>query len=73
MYIPVPATIHAMMAPSGPVAFAKVRGSEKIPAPIIDPTTIEVKAKRENFCVDPDVIVTPPSLNARVSLVPKFC
>ena len=36
-----PAAInHAMIAPNGPVAFPKVRGSEKMPEPTIDPTTI---------------------------------
>jgi hypothetical protein len=50
MYMPVPATSQAITAPNGPVAVAKVRGSEKIPAPIIPPTTIVVKANKENFC-----------------------
>ena len=30
--------IQAMSAPSGPVAFAKVRGSEKMPAPTLPPS-----------------------------------
>ena len=45
-----------MIAPNGPVALAKVRGSEKIPAPTIPPTTIVVNAKRESFCVVSDAI-----------------
>jgi hypothetical protein len=56
MYMPVPAMSHAMTAPIGPVAVAKVRGREKIPAPTIPPTTIVVNAKRESFCVVPDAI-----------------
>ena len=50
MYMPVPAMIQAMTAPSGPVAFAKVRGSEKMPAPTMPPTTIAVSAMRDIFC-----------------------
>jgi hypothetical protein len=48
-----PAAInHAMIAPNGPVAFPKVRGSEKMPEPTIDPTTIPVSANSDNFCTD---------------------
>jgi len=36
---------------SAPVAPAKVRGREKMPAPTIPPTTIIVSANRESFCV----------------------
>ena len=49
--MPVPAISQAMMAPIGPVAPAKVRGSEKIPAPTIPPTTIIVSANRESLWV----------------------
>src|SRR5262245_32434943 len=49
MYMPPPAMHQAMMAPNGPVARPNVRGSEKIPAPTIEPTTIAVKANRENL------------------------
>src|SRR6185437_15556555 len=42
MYMPPPAMTHAMMAPNGPVAAPKVLGKEKMPAPIIEPTTIAV-------------------------------
>ena len=46
-----PAAMHqAIIAPNGPVAFPKVRGSEKMPAPIIDPTTIAVKENNGIFC-----------------------
>jgi hypothetical protein len=34
------------------VAFPKVRGSEKMPEPTIDPTTIPVSANSDNFCTD---------------------
>ncbi|WP_216289966.1 hypothetical protein [Roseobacter denitrificans] len=44
MYIPVPAIIHAMIAPKGPVADPKRAGRLKIPAPTIEPTTIAVSA-----------------------------
>ena len=40
-----------MIAPNGPVAPAKVRGSEKMPAPTMPPTTIMVSAKSDSFCV----------------------
>ena len=49
MYMPVPAMHQAMMAPNGPVAAPKVRGSENMPAPTIEPTTIAVNAGRESF------------------------
>src|SRR5262245_7107848 len=50
--MPPAAIIHAMIAPKGPVAAANVRGSEKIPAPTIDPTTIAVNVGRENVCFE---------------------
>ncbi len=60
MYMPVPAMSQAITAPSGPVALAKVRGSEKIPAPTMPPTTIAVKPQRDIFCsvaiVSPKII-----------------
>src|SRR5579864_2015287 len=47
-----PAAIHhAMMATNGPVAIPKVRGSEKMPEPTMDPTTIAVSANSESFWV----------------------
>ena len=39
-----------------PVAAAKVRGSENIPAPTMEPTTIAVSANKESFCAGCDVI-----------------
>jgi hypothetical protein len=42
--------LHAIIAPKGPVACPKVRGSEKIPAPIMDPTTIAVSVSNVNCC-----------------------
>jgi len=42
--------IQAMIAPIGPVAPAKVLGSEKMPAPTMLPTTIAVNANRDIFC-----------------------
>jgi hypothetical protein len=50
--MPAPAIIHAMAAPTGPVAFANVRGNEKMPAPIMPPTTMAVSCKRLIFCTD---------------------
>ena len=47
---------QATMAPNGPVAAPKVRGSEKIPAPTIEPTTMAVSANRESFCTDADAM-----------------
>ena len=49
MYMPLPAMSQAMTAPRGPVACAKVLGSEKMPAPIIPPTTMAVSAIRDIF------------------------
>jgi hypothetical protein len=46
-----------MTAPTGPVAWAKVRGSENIPAPIIDPTTMEASAANERDRGFSDVMV----------------
>ena len=58
MYMPVPAISHAMTAPNGPVAPAKVRGSEKMPAPTIPPTTIAVNCSRDIFSSDEDITGT---------------
>src|SRR6185503_14049680 len=52
MYMPVPATNQAMMAPNGPVAVANLPGRLKMPAPTIEPTTIPVNAKGDSFCSD---------------------
>ncbi|BAB52971.1 msr6734 [Mesorhizobium japonicum MAFF 303099] len=52
MYMPVPAIHQAMMAPNGPVAVANLPGRLKMPAPIIDPTTIPIKANKDSFCSD---------------------
>ena len=62
MYMPVPAMIQAMTAPNGPVALAKVRGSEKMPAPTMPPTTIAVRANSESFCVCSGAIESPPRM-----------
>jgi len=40
------------MAPNGPVAIPNVRGSEKVPGPTMEPTTIAVSANNESFWVD---------------------
>src|SRR6516225_10775852 len=47
--IPVPAITQAISAPKTPLARAKLRGSEKIPAPTIDPTTIAISVVSGNF------------------------
>ncbi len=49
MSVPVPAMSHAVSAPATPVAWAKVLGSEKTPAPTIDPTTIADIVKMPSF------------------------
>ncbi|CQR24850.1 Uncharacterised protein [Yersinia enterocolitica] len=41
-----------MSAPNPPVARPKVAGNENIPAPIIDPTTNEVRAGKDNLFAD---------------------
>ena len=56
--MPPAAMIQAMMAPNGPVALPKVRGSEKIPAPTMDPTTMAVRVQTENFCCADDAMPT---------------
>lgn len=44
--MPVPAIAQAISAPATPVSCAKRDGSEKTPAPTIDPTTIVVRVSR---------------------------
>src|SRR6516162_3149606 len=51
VYMPPAAISHAMIAPKTPVAVPKARGSDQMPAPTIEPTTIMVSANSENFCV----------------------
>ena len=70
MYMPVPAMIQAMIAPSGPVAPAKVLGSEKIPAPTMLPTTIAVSATRVTL---PSVAVMVVPLPAVVAAKLACC
>jgi hypothetical protein len=50
MSMPPPAIAQAISAPNGPVAAPNRPGSEKVPAPTIEPTTMAVRVKRENFC-----------------------
>ncbi|MEY9255871.1 hypothetical protein ABH989_002646 [Bradyrhizobium ottawaense] len=40
------------MAPNGPVAMPNVRGSEKMPEPTMEPTTMAVRANSESFWID---------------------
>jgi hypothetical protein len=59
MSMPVPATTQAISAPATPVSWAKRRGSEKTPAPTIDPTTIPVIVIRVSLCAaDVSVLVS---------------
>jgi hypothetical protein len=55
--MPMPATHQAMIAPSGPVARAKLRGREKMPAPTMEPTTIAVSAGNDSFVSAWDAMV----------------
>ncbi len=57
--MPTPAMAQAIKAPNTPVTRPKVWGSEKMPAPTIEPTTIAVNTGRENFCVGDKVILFP--------------
>src|SRR5262245_6217629 len=50
MSMPAPAIAQAISAPNGPVAAPNRPGREKMPAPTIEPTTMAVKVRRENFC-----------------------
>src|SRR5262249_44339116 len=50
--MPPPATAQAISAPNTPVALPNRRGSMKMPDPIIDPTTMAVRAGRAIFWVD---------------------
>ncbi|BFU42010.1 hypothetical protein KRMM14A1004_02470 [Krasilnikovia sp. MM14-A1004] len=47
--MPVPAMTQAMSAPMTPVSCANRRGSEKTPAPTIEPTTIAVIVQKVSF------------------------
>jgi len=49
--MPPAAISQAMIAPKTPVAVAKGRGNDQMPAPTIEPTTIMVSANSESFCV----------------------
>ena len=71
--MPPPAIVQAISAPNGPVAAPNRPGSEKMPAPTIDPTTMAVKVKRENFSADdavpfPDTVIS--AADAIYPLVP---
>src|SRR5215813_7208266 len=55
--MPPAAISQAMIAPKTPVAVAKGRGNDQIPAPTIEPTTIMVSANSESFCVCSDAAV----------------
>ena len=50
-----------LMAPIGPVAPAKVRGKEKMPAPTMPPTTIIVSANKVSRCVPGAVVIRTSS------------
>jgi hypothetical protein len=56
--IPAPAMTQAISAPNPPVARAKLRGSEKTPAPTIDPTTMAVSVVSENFRTSAGALVS---------------
>ena len=58
--MPPAAMIHAMIAPNGPVAMPKVRGSEKMPEPTIEPTTIPVSANSDSFWTEFEFIWSSP-------------
>ena len=47
--MPVPAIAHAISAPATPVSSAKRLGSEKTPAPTMEPTTIAVSVRSVIF------------------------
>ena len=47
--MPVPARVHAISEPATPVSAANVPGSEKTPAPIIEPTTNVDNVRVETF------------------------
>src|SRR4051812_13485704 len=52
MSMPAPAISHAISAPRMPVSWANRRGSEKTPAPTMDPTTMAVIVIRVSFCTE---------------------
>src|SRR6476661_6511450 len=54
--IPVPATVHAMIAPSTPVSVPNRRGSRNTPDPIIEPTTIAVSVGRLTLSLERSVV-----------------
>ncbi|CAM5730815.1 hypothetical protein SBADM41S_07479 [Streptomyces badius] len=47
--MPVPATAQAIRAPATPVSCANRLGSEKTPAPTIEPTTIAVRVRSDSL------------------------
>jgi hypothetical protein len=61
-----------MTAPNGPVAPANVRGSEKMRAPTIPPTTIAVNCIRDIFSSDEDITGTSSvhCRNAYIGYIP---
>src|SRR5215472_14060539 len=68
--MPPAAISHAMIAPKTPVAVAKGRGNDQMPAPTIEPTTIMVSANSENFCVCADAtVVAAPGTSARACVL----
>src|SRR5262245_9497451 len=50
--MPTPDMAHATRDPNTPVTRPNVWGSENIPAPTIDPTTMAVRVQRLNFWLD---------------------
>ncbi|MNV62780.1 hypothetical protein D3C71_1553410 [compost metagenome] len=49
--MPVPEMAQASSPPTGPVYRANRAGSEKMPAPTMEPTTMATSASRESFAV----------------------
>ena len=53
--MPVPAMTQAINAPATPVACPNFDGRVKIPAPIIEPMTSEIREPSDSFLSDVDI------------------
>ncbi|MNO01017.1 hypothetical protein D3C81_2210510 [compost metagenome] len=67
MSMPIPAMVQAIITPNGPVAFPNACGSENIPAPTMEPTTMPVNVTSDSFASSfPDMVHSPsPAIGCR--------
>ncbi|GAA2006535.1 hypothetical protein GCM10009739_17130 [Microbacterium ulmi] len=65
MSIPPPAIAHAISVPATPVLAANWAGSEKTPAPTIDPTTMPESVSRDTVAARRGVVGVPVEATCR--------